>query len=297
MSEPITASITGAAAVDAGDGVEQLNRARERGAQLLDVRGERRDRLVEEVDLGEHLRDEQRMVVGDAADECLAQRGQLAPQFALRELGQQLRVVRAREQRVEHRATRRAEHLRGDRGELDPRVLEHLLQALRLARTLLDLRLAIPRQVAQLADRLRRYEARPHKPVLEQPADPHRIGDIGLAAGDVTQMLRVQKPALELTLEQIEDGFPVDAGRLHPHQRDREATKPVRQRDQPRSRCRERSCLLLTIATSIRHAHARRQRILVHIERRAALQQPFHLKLPSVDRSRRRPGGASQQRV
>src|SRR5712692_6502400 len=49
----------GAEAGDAGDRLEQLAFARERGDHLLDPRAEGGDRLVQVVDVGEDLRDEQ----------------------------------------------------------------------------------------------------------------------------------------------------------------------------------------------------------------------------------------------
>jgi hypothetical protein len=60
-----------------------------------------------------------------------------------------------------------------------------LASRFRLAGALLDQRLAVAGQVAQLADRLGRHEARADQAVLDQLADPGRIGHIGLAAGHV----------------------------------------------------------------------------------------------------------------
>src|SRR5713226_6589666 len=88
----------------------------------------------------------------------------------------------AGDERLEHQAHGDAERPGGDAGELDARVLEHLVQALHLPASLLDLRLAVTGQIAQLADRLRWHEARPYQPVLDQLTDPGRIGDIGLSA-------------------------------------------------------------------------------------------------------------------
>ena len=179
-------------------------------------------------------------MVAEAALECLAQRGQLAPQCPLGQLGEQLRVVGAGDERVEHRPPGDAERLGGDRGELDLGVLEHLLEPLHLACALLDLRLAVADDVAQLAQRPRWHEARAHQSVLDQLADPLRVLDVGLASGDVAQVTRVQQPALELVLEQEVDGAPVDTGRLHPDHRHGEAAQPVGERQEPRGRGRKR---------------------------------------------------------
>ena len=83
------------------------------------------------------------MVTGETARKGLAQCGHLLAQRALGQLGQHLGVVRAGDQRLEHPPRRDAEDLRGDRGELDPRVLQLLLDPLYLADALLDLGLAV----------------------------------------------------------------------------------------------------------------------------------------------------------
>jgi hypothetical protein len=137
-----------------------------------------------------------------------------------------------------------------DRGELDASVLQELVQQLHLARTLLDLGLAVASQVAQLADRARRHETRAHQPVLDRLADPLGVADVALAAWHVARVLRVQEPAIELVLTHVLDRPPVDAGRLHPHQRDPEAAQPVEQDQQPPSRRREAARLLPALAAS-----------------------------------------------
>jgi hypothetical protein len=72
MSGSISASShLGGAFVDAGDRVQELELTGERARQLLDLLGQRGDGLVEEVDLGEHLPDEQRVVAGEAPLERL----------------------------------------------------------------------------------------------------------------------------------------------------------------------------------------------------------------------------------
>ena len=125
------------------------------------------------------------MVGGEAAVERLAERGDLLAQRALGELGQHVGVVGAGDQRVEHPAGGHAEHLGRDRRQLDPGVLQGLLDALDLAGAFLDLRLAVADEVAQLPQRSGRHEARADEPVLDQLAAPLGVLDIALAAGDV----------------------------------------------------------------------------------------------------------------
>jgi hypothetical protein len=88
------------------------------------------------------------VVAGEPALERFTQGGDLLAQRALGQLGEHLRIVGAGDQRVEHPPGGHAEHFGGDRGELDPRVLQRLLDPLHLAGTLLDLGLAVADQVA-----------------------------------------------------------------------------------------------------------------------------------------------------
>ena len=92
--------------------------------------------------------------------------GIFVAQPALGQLGEHLGVGGAGDERVEHRAAGHAEDVGRDAVELDPGVLERLVQPVGLARALLDLRLAIAGQVAQLphaawAARSSRATARP----------------------------------------------------------------------------------------------------------------------------------------
>jgi hypothetical protein len=116
---------------------------------------------------------------------------------------------------------------RRNAGELDPGVLEHLLEPLDRPGPLVDLRLAKPGQIAQLADLPRRHEAGADQPVLHQLADPFRVLDVPFAAGDVAQVLRVEQSALESILERLEHGLPVRAGRFHSDQRHCEPRQPL----------------------------------------------------------------------
>jgi hypothetical protein len=65
----------GAAAVDAGDGVQQLNLRPERGDRPLDLGGQPSDGLVQVVELGQDLPDEQGVAGSEPAGEGLAELG------------------------------------------------------------------------------------------------------------------------------------------------------------------------------------------------------------------------------
>src|SRR5436190_4351819 len=94
-------------------------------------------------------------------------------------------------------------------------------------------------------------------------------------------MLRVQKPALEALLEQVVDRLPVAAGRLHPDQRHPVTPQPIGQRHQPARRRLERARLLQPLATTTGHPYGRGNRVLVHIQAGAALDEAIH-RSPSL---------------
>jgi len=132
--------------------------------------------------------------------------------------------------------------------------------------------------------------------MLDQLADPLSIGDIGLAAGDVAQVLGIQKPALAVLLEHVEDRLPVAAGRLHADQRHPVARQPVEQPEQSGGGGRETPHLLVTSPPLARHPHAGHDRVPVDVQAGAALDQCVHRSSLSLA-GRSPPGGASRSRI
>ena len=182
--------------------------------------------------------------------------------------------------------------MRCDAGELDASVLEHLLKALDRARALVDLRLAKPRQITQPPDLHGRHEARAHKPVLHELADPFGVLDVGLSPRDVVQVLRVKQPALKALLERLKHGLPVHAGCFHPDQRHPGLGEPLAEPPEPSERRAKRSRLLIPPATtSARHADRRDHVVAVHVKTRAALHQNIHRSAPFRDGGYVSPGG------
>jgi hypothetical protein len=96
---------------DAGDRAEVLSLVREGGQPLRDLVGQRRDRRVHVVQVGEDVRDDQRVVGLEIPSQRLPQRGQLRPQPTPGELGQNVRIAGVRQQRVEHLPSRDPEHV------------------------------------------------------------------------------------------------------------------------------------------------------------------------------------------
>jgi hypothetical protein len=162
--------------------------------------------------------------------------------------------------------------------------LEDLLEPLDRARALVDLCLAQPGQIAQPSDFRRRHEAGPDQSVLHELADPFGVFDVGLAAGDVAQLLGVEQPALKPLLERLEDRLSVHAGRLHPDERDRGGGQPFGEVGQPRKRRPERPRLLIrSPATLAGDTDGRHDIVAMHVKTRAPLHHHIHLLLPSDD--------------
>ncbi len=175
------------------------------------------------------------------------------------------------------------------------RVLQGLVQPLGLAAALLDHRGPVPGQVAQLPDRRGRHDPGAHQAVGDQLADPHRVGHVGLAPGDVVQVLGAGQPALDLVFQQVEDRPPVDPGRLHADQRDPLASQPVLQGQQLAGGGPKGVDLLAALTPLAWHACTRRDRISVHVQAGAALDQPLHCPLlPLGGRDR---GGAQRSLI
>ena len=170
------------------------------------------------------------------AEMAVQGRGQLRdlrPQLPLGQPGQCRGVALPGDQRLDHRPPGLGQHLRGDGGQLDPGVLEHLLHPGDLRCPRVDLGLAVARQLPQLPDRRRRHEAGPDHAVRGDVSKPLSIGHIGLATGDVLDVMRVAQPHQEPVLQRVVDRLPVHPGRLHRGQRDRVPGQPFRQGGQP----------------------------------------------------------------
>jgi hypothetical protein len=99
--------------------------------------------------------------------------------------------VGAGHQGFQHRPAGHTKHVGGHAGELDPSVLQDLVQPLDLPGALLDLGLAVAGEIAQLADWAGRHEAGADQPMLDQLGDPGRIGHIGLPPRDVVEVGRI----------------------------------------------------------------------------------------------------------
>jgi hypothetical protein len=185
------------------DAAEQLHLGPERVDQPPDLVGEAADRLVEVVELGQDLAHDKGVMGPEPPLQRLPEERDLAAQAAPGEVGEDVGVAGAADQGVKDGPAGDPEDVGGHRGELEASILEHPIQALGLAAQLLDLDLAVTGEVAEVADRLGGHEAGSDQAVLDELGDPRRVGDVGLALGDVAHVACVEQPALEVVLEHV----------------------------------------------------------------------------------------------
>ena len=174
------------------------------GAIARSISSDNRPMVASAVSMrGEHLGGQQAVVAVEVAPQRGPQLGELDAQAPLGQLGHGGGVTAAPDEGSQHRPAGHPQDVAGHRRQLDARVFEHLLQALGLAGALLDDDLAVAGEVTQLADRAWWHEARADQAVLDQLADPGRVADVGLAAGDVAQVVGVEQPALQVVFQQV----------------------------------------------------------------------------------------------
>src|SRR5262249_30589289 len=150
-------------------------------------------------------------------------------------------------------------------------------------------------EVAELADRLGRHEAGSQQPVLEQLAQPLRIGNIGLAPGHVLDVAGVAEKKLEVVLEQVPDRLPVDTGRLHRHVRHAETLQPIAQCEQIGGHRRGALDQFPPAPPPPRAHHRPRHPPPLHLEPATALITALHRKPPSRSLADEPAGGSPRQ--
>src|SRR5262249_45192085 len=111
---------------------------------------------------------------------------------------------------VEDRSATAAQDVADGLGQLDIGIFERLLDPLRVARDLPNQLLARPREIPEFLNRRRRNEAAPNQSHRQEVGQPAGILDVTFATRDVAHMEGVSQRELELALEQMPDGFPVD---------------------------------------------------------------------------------------
>ena len=244
---------------DAGDRADQVVEPLKGLHHHLDPRGELVDRVGVPVDQVQMDLRQERVVLVEPPVQRLGQLGDLVPQPTLGQIGQHDGVVVAGDQRVEHQPTGHPEDVGGNGRQLDPGVLQQLLQPLGLPGTLTGDRGPRPGQVPQLADRLGRHERGLHQAVRAELREPGRVRDIGLTARDRLHVPGIDQHHLDAgqVIEQVVERFPVVPGRLHHHTRDLLGGQVLTQRqDLAGHRPPRRDCLDRLAPTGTGHPDA-----------------------------------------
>src|SRR5881394_2234971 len=115
----------------------------------------------------------------------------------------------------------------------------------------------------------------------KQLGDPGGVVDVRLAPWNVADVLSVRQHQLEVTLENVPDRLPVDAGRLHGHVCTPVRRQPIRQRMQAGRRRRERPDFLMRRLGYT--ADRRHHRVLMDVQPSTPGVKYFHALPPSVD--------------
>jgi hypothetical protein len=271
----------GAAASHPRDGAQPADLLSERGHEPLDLLVQLLDPGSQMVDVLEVHAQQEVVVLSEAPLEREPQVGNLGPHPATCVVGQHRRVLLSGEQPVEHVAGRLTEDVGHHGVQLDPRVLQELLDALGLLGAVGDQFLAIPGEVAEVGDRGRRHEASPQQPALGELGQPGRVRHVRLAAGNALDVVRVDELQLEggHLLEHVPDGAPVDAGRLHHHHAHLLADQPVAELPQVAGVAPELPDRLLSAALGSRHADRSHDGVLVDVEPRDPIHHHVHRPL------------------
>lgn len=220
MSPPVSAMITSAVAWLTPGMVSSRSMGVPKGGhRLLDPPGELVDHGGELVVLAQIQTDQERVVLAKPPGQGLGQFGDLAAEPSLGQVRQDLRVAFACGEGLEHGAAGDAHDVGGDRGELDAGVFEQFLQALDHPAAFPGDGGAGPGQVPQLAYRLGRDERRADQAVGAELVQPGRVRDVGLAAGQVLDVPRVDQDHVQVLGQHVVVGLPVVRRRLDHHQR------------------------------------------------------------------------------
>lgn len=118
----------------------------------------------------------------------------------MRKIGELLGIGFARDNRFEERTAARPKDVTDHSNNLDVRILQRLLNALRVTGNLAHQLLSVTRLIAKLFASGRR-EAALDQTVREQIGDPHCIVHIGRAPRNVTNMHGIREQQVELAFK------------------------------------------------------------------------------------------------
>src|SRR6266849_7768068 len=271
------------------DGSRRVTQARHRhqevdgGAKgregLPDTRLQVGDGGLQRSDLREMELDHESMMRRDPA----LQRGdELRPRRlepSVREIGQPLRLGLPCDERGQNRPAADAKDIAHDLRQLEIRVFERLLDALRVPDDLAHQLLPRSGEIAQFLDRRRRDEATPDEPQRQQVGDPRRIVLVALPTRDIADVHRIGQDERQVIFEHMPHGLPVDAGRFHRDMGALVGRQPLGQLQQPAGGRRDRA-VLIGHRRARRDAHTRDNGRRVDIQTSAARIQHLHQPPP-----------------
>jgi hypothetical protein len=261
--------------VDPGHLIQLLRRRGDRGGLGLDPCVQGGDIGADRISPGQHLAQQERVMVGEIAGERLLQQGDLLAHAAPGQLGQHRGAALAGDQCGHHVPAGGPEDVADHHAQLDLGVLQQLLDPVLLRRAGRYQVGAVAGQVPQLADLGRGHEARPDHLPLGDLAQPDAVQLVGFgAARQVLDVLGVDQPRLEPgRLQQVEHRLPVVRRGLHDDPGHPQAGQPVGHAQQRAGHRGMRSHLLQPPARMVLvgDPHAARQLGLADIHRRDPL--------------------------
>jgi hypothetical protein len=171
---------------DPGDLIQPINRPSEAGDQLLDLGVELGQVGVQGIHPGQHLGEQEGVLVGEEPSERLHQRVEFGAQPGAGQLREDLGVALAGHQRGQHGPPGHPEDVAGHHREFDLGVLQQLLHPLLFGGADRDQVGPVAGHVPQLPDRSWGDEAGPQHLPLGELAQPDRIQRVGLGpSGEV----------------------------------------------------------------------------------------------------------------
>jgi hypothetical protein len=180
----------GGGLLDPGDGHQAFNLWGERAHLLVYPRRELLDGGGQLVEARQVHAAQERVVLTKVAGQGLDQGGDLGSHPARGHIRHDLRVVLAFDERGQHRPPGDTQDVGGYRTDLNPGILELLLQPLGLPGTFNRQSSPVAGQVTQVPDRFGRDERRLQQPALTQLGKPGRVRDIRLSTGQALGVRR-----------------------------------------------------------------------------------------------------------
>src|SRR5512135_47818 len=191
------------AAVDSGDRCDPIDQLFGRAQGLGDPVVVATDQALQVPQMVHQRPKEEAVVFRHGALQRHPQLRDLAPQAPPRPLRQLDRIELTPDDRLDHIPARDAQHVRGDRAEFDVGVLQHLLDPVGDGGLLADQLGALAGQVPQLPGRSGWDEAGPQQAMLEELGDPLAVLDVGLATGDLFDVMGVDQDDREPRLQEV----------------------------------------------------------------------------------------------